>query len=161
MVVLVDKTADAPARAACARHGDRPDALIEILHEIQNEQRYISETALRTVADALNISRAEAHGVVTFYHDFRREAPARHDVKICRAEACQSVGSEALAAHAEKSLELSGEGRSADGAFDVAAVYCLGNCALGPAVMIDGDLHGRVTAERFDALVDACAKEGE
>ncbi len=138
----------------CAAQGNRPDALIEILHELQAEIGCVPEAAVQPLASALNLSRAEVHGVISFYHDFHREPPGRHIIRVCRAEACQSVGCESLAKHAETSLGISFGQTRADGAATLEAVYCLGNCALGPAVMIDGDLHGRVDAKRFDALIE-------
>lgn len=139
----------------CAAHGNRPAELIEILHEIQAKLGYVPEGATQALAGALNLSRAEVHGVISFYHDFHRAPPGRHIVRVCRAEACQAVGCEALAKHAEKTLGVPfGQSRD-DGKARLEAVYCLGNCALGPAVMIDGDLHGRVDAARFDALIGA------
>lgn len=145
MTVLIDRTDNEDVRRICEAHGARPDALLEILHEIQTACGWLSDDALRTVAHALNLSRAEIHGVVSFYHDYRRAPPPRLVVKICRAEACQAVGSEALAAHAGALL-------SDDPEAAVEAVYCLGNCALGPAIMIDGALYGRVDADRFDRI---------
>jgi formate dehydrogenase subunit gamma len=101
----------------------------------------------------LNLSRAEVHGVVTFYHYFRRSRPGAHTVSVCQAEACQSMGAEALTAHARRRLGIDFHQTSADGRFSLEPIYCLGNCACSPAVMIDGRLYGRVTPERFDALV--------
>ena len=125
----------------CAGHDDRPDALLEILHETQHEFGYLSNEALVEIADILNISRADIHGIVSFYDDFKREPPTGACVKICRAEACQAVGGEALAKHAKNTGIESHD------------VYCLGNCALGPAVMIDDKLHGRVDVQKLDALL--------
>ena len=137
----------------CAAYGNRPADLIEILHEIQARLGYVPEGATQLLANAINLSRAEVHGVISFYHDFHRQPPGRHVVRVCRAEACQAVGCEALAKHAESTLGVGfGETRD-DGKATLKAVYCLGNCALGPSVMIDGDLHGRVDAQRFDALI--------
>jgi len=153
MTALIDNLDHEGARQICERHSNRPDALLEILHETQKADGYLSDDALRTVADAVNISRADIHGVVSFYHDYKRETPAKHCVKLCRAEACQAVGSEALAAHAEKKWNTVTGGKSADGQVGLEAVYCLGNCALGPAAMIDGELYGRVTPERLEALI--------
>ncbi len=152
MAVLIDKTDNGVARMAAQDHGNDPSALIEILHAVQATEGFVSETALRTIADALNISRAEAHGVSTFYHDFRREPPARHRVQLCRAEACQAVGSEELAAHAETVLGVKTGDKTPGNAVRLEAVYCLGNCALGPAAMVDGELKGRVTTQSFDIL---------
>jgi formate dehydrogenase subunit gamma len=101
----------------------------------------------------LNLSRAEVHGVVTFYHYFRHSRPGAHTVSVCQAEACQSMGAEALTAHARRRLGIDFHQTSADGRFSLEPIYCLGNCACSPAVMIDGRLYGRVTPERFDALV--------
>jgi len=148
------ETAEAgQARAICAAHGNKPDELLEILHDVQGELAFVPEAVLPAIADALNLSRAEVHGVVTFYHDFRREPAGRHVVKVCRAESCQAVKGRELCAHAEHTLGTVMGETSADGRFTLEAVYCLGNCALSPAIMIDGRLHGRVNPERFDAIV--------
>lgn len=141
------------ARSICAAHGDRPDALLEILHELQHDLGYVPEAALPAIANALNLSRAEVHGVVTFYHDFRRSAPGRHVVQICRAESCQSMQSDDLCNHAKASLKTGFGETSPDGDVTLQAVYCLGNCALSPAMMVDGDLYGRVDRKRFDAIM--------
>ena len=152
MASLINTLNDDRSREVCRRHGNRPDALLEILHETQKAEGYLSDKALVTIADALNISRAEIHGVVSFYHDYRREPAPKHHIQLCRAEACQAVGSEELAAHAEKTLGVRTGEATADNNVGLSAVYCLGNCALGPAVMIDGELHGRMTPQRFDKL---------
>ena len=131
----------------------RPGPLLEILHGIQTELGYIPEGAIPLLAEGLNLSRAEVHGVVTFYHHFRTHAPGRHTVQVCRAEACQSMGADALVAHAEQYLGVKLHGTTADGAVSLEPVYCLGNCSCSPAMLIDGVPHGRVTPERFDALV--------
>ena len=131
----------------------QPGALLPIFHRIQERLGHVPQDALPEIAHALNLSRAEVHGVMTFYHDFRSEAPGRCVVKICRAEACQSMGADALIAHAEARLGTPMHSTRADGAVTLEPIYCLGNCALAPALMIDGALKGRVTPERFDALV--------
>ena len=141
------------ARAICAAHGDRPDALIEILHDVQHDLGFVPEAALPAIAHALNLSRAEVHGVVTFYHDFRREPPGRHVVQICRAESCQSMQSDALCDHAKASLKTGFGETSSNGEVTLQAVYCLGNCALSPAMMVDGKLYGRVDPARFDQIM--------
>jgi formate dehydrogenase subunit gamma len=105
------------------------------------------------LADALNLSRAEVHGVVTFYHDFRREPAGRHVLKICRAEACQAMGGEALVARAEDRLGVACGSTSADGRVTLEPVYCLGLCATGPSAMVDGKVVGRLTAPKLDALL--------
>jgi formate dehydrogenase subunit gamma len=131
----------------------QPGPLIEILHAIQGELGFIPEGAVPLLAEELNLSRAEVHGVITFYHFFRRHPPGRHTVQVCRAEACQSMGGARLEAHAKQRLGVDFHETTADGAVTLDPVFCLGNCSCSPAVMIDGELHGRVTPERFDALV--------
>jgi formate dehydrogenase subunit gamma len=132
---------------------DRPGPLIEVLHAVQAELGYVPADAVPIVAEALNLSRAEVHGVVTFYHLFRETPPGKHTVHICRAEACQSMGANGLVAHAKKRLGVDFHETTPDGGFSLEQVFCLGNCALSPAAMIDGQLYGRVTPERFDQLV--------
>ena len=131
----------------------RPGPLIEVLHAIQAELGHVPPAAVPLVASELNLSRAEVHGVVSFYHFFRSTPPGAHTVSVCRAESCQAVGGEALAAHAQQRLGVDFHQTTPDGRFSLEPVYCLGNCACSPAVLIDGRLHGRVTPERFDALL--------
>lgn len=135
-----------------ARHAARPERLVQILVDLVERDGWISEDTIRQLADALNLSRAEVHGVVSFYHDFRTSPPGRHVVKVCQAEACQAMGSRELTAHVADRLGLALNGR--DAAFSLEPVYCLGNCACAPAVMIDGRTHGRIDRSRFDALID-------
>lgn len=132
---------------------DRPGPLLEVLHAIQAALGHVPPGAVGLVADALNLSRADVHGVITFYHHFRTTPPGKHTVQVCRAESCQAVGGEALAQHARVRLGIDFHERTADGKFSLDPVYCLGNCACSPAVMIDGQLHGRVSPQRFDALL--------
>lgn len=141
------------AVAVCAAHGNVASELIEILHDIQDEAGFIAEAALPAIAEALNIGRAEVHGVMSFYHDFRRAPAGRVRVQLCRAESCQSRGASALieAFCARHDIAL-GE-TSRDGMLTVEAVYCLGNCALSPAAMVNGRLAGRLDASRLEALV--------
>ena len=129
----------------------KPEMLIQILHGIVERFGYVPEAAIRQLADELNLSRADVHGVVSYYHDFRTEPPGKHIVKICQAEACQSMGSRELTRHAEESLGVAL--RSSDDDITLEPVYCLGNCACSPAVMIDGRTFGRVSLERFDELI--------
>jgi formate dehydrogenase subunit gamma len=131
----------------------RPGPLIEILHAIQAKLGFVPPAAVPLVATELNLSRAEVHGVVSFYHFFRSTPPGAHTVSLCRAESCQAVGGEALAGHARRRLGVDFHQTTPDGRFSLEPVYCLGNCACSPAVMIDGRLHGRVTPERLDALL--------
>jgi len=141
------------ARAICAAHENRPDELLEIFHAVQHEIGFIPETVVAVVANALNISRADVYGVLSFYHDFRRAPAGRHVVKLCRAEACQAMHSHEVCVHAEQRLGTKFGGTSADGEFTLEAVYCLGNCARSPAMMIDGNLFGCVDEKRFDAVI--------
>jgi formate dehydrogenase subunit gamma len=145
---------------AIARHAARPGGLMPLLHAIQERLGFVPPAALSRIAEALNISRAEIHGVITFYHDFRTSPPGRHVVKLCRAEACQSMGGEALAQHAQARLGAEFHHTSADGRVTLEPVYCLGDCACSPAMMIDGRLYGRVTPERFDRLVESLQESG-
>jgi formate dehydrogenase subunit gamma len=131
----------------------RPGPLLEVLHAIQAALGYVPPAAVPVVAEELNLSRAEVHGVVTFYHYFRRTSPGAHTVSLCRAEACQSMGADQLAEHAKRRLGVDFHETTADGQFSLEPIYCLGNCACSPAAMIDGRLYGRVTPERFDALL--------
>lgn len=138
---------------ACARLKTLPGALLPILHAIQEALTFVPKDAVPLIAQELNLSLAEVHGVLTFYHYFLQERPGRHVLHLCRAEACQARGSVALEAHVKKCLGIDFHGTTSDGAITLEPVYCLGNCALGPSLMIDQQLHGRVTAERFDALL--------
>jgi formate dehydrogenase subunit gamma len=147
------------ACAICAAHGNRPDELLEIFHAVQAELGFVPEAVLPAIAQALNLSRAEVYGVLSFYHDFRRSPAGRHVVKICRAEACQAMHTEELCRHAEQRLGTKFGETSADGEFTLEPVYCLGNCALSPAMMIDGNLYGCVDKKRFDAIIGELEQE--
>src|SRR5258705_10495506 len=124
-----------------------------MLQAVQDEVRFVPEGACPLNAKERNLSVAEVHGVVSFYHYFLQERPGRQVMHLCRAEACQALGSAALEAHVKAKLGIDFHGTTRDGAITLEPVYCLGNCALGPSLMIDQRLHGRVTAERFDPLV--------
>ena len=137
--------------------GARPEMLVQVLHAFVRRYGFIGEEAIRQIASELNLSRAEVHGVVSFYHDFRTTAPGKHVVKVCQAEACQAMGSRALTAHAEKKLGISMHGTTVDGRVSLEPVYCLGNCACSPAVMIDEKVYGRMDSTKLDSLIDACA----
>lgn len=132
---------------------DLPGALLPILHEIQHSAGYIPAEIVPTIATALNLSRAEVHGVISFYHHFHSEAMGQHTVQLCRAEACQAVGARELEQHATTSLATELGNTSADGKLSLEPVYCLGNCACGPSVQIGDEVHARVTPERFDVLM--------
>jgi formate dehydrogenase subunit gamma len=132
----------------------KPGALLPILHAIQDEIGFIPPDAVPVIAEELNLTRAEVHGVITFYHDFRSQAPGRHIVRICQAESCQAMGSVALTSHAKRRLGIDFHQTTADKSFTLEPVYCLGNCALSPAIMVDGDLYGRVTPHRLDDALE-------
>jgi formate dehydrogenase iron-sulfur subunit len=140
---------------AIAAHRHRPGALLPILHATQDALGYVPPSAVDAIALALNLSRAEVHGVISFYPDFRTSPPGRHVVRVCRAEACQSMDGVALEQHARARLGIDFHQTTEDGAVTLEPVYCLGNCACSPAVMIDGKVHGRVTRERMDELLGA------
>jgi formate dehydrogenase subunit gamma len=132
---------------------NQPGALMPILRRIQDDLGWVPQESIALIAEELNLSRAEVYGVVSFYHDFRHERPGRNVVRVCRAESCQAMGAVALADHARKRLGVDFGGTSADGSFSLEAVYCLGNCACSPAVVINGELIGRVTPARFDDAI--------
>ena len=137
------------------QYRDMPGGLLPLLHAIQAAIGYVPAESVAEIAGALNLSRAEVHGVISFYHDFRSAPAGRHVLQICRAEACQAMGSRALEAHAKNTLGIDYGDTTADGAISLQPVYCLGNCACSPSVRIDDDVHARVDAERLDALLAA------
>ena len=145
--------ADAVAFAVAA-HRDDQGPLLPILHDLQATLGYIPGEAIGLLATALNLSRADVYGVVTFYHDFRDSPGGRSTVRICRAEACQSVGANALIDFAQSRLQTQLGATTADGRMQLEQVFCLGNCALGPAVEVNGRLHGRVTPARLGPILD-------
>jgi formate dehydrogenase subunit gamma len=132
---------------------ERPGALMLILHEVQDRFGFVPRESVRIIADALNLSRAEVHGVATFYHDFRHEPPGRNVIRMCRAESCQATGAVALAEHARRRLGIDFGQTTRDGTFTLEAVYCLGNCGCSPAMVLNEELFGRVDATLFDELV--------
>lgn len=133
---------------------DLPGALLPILHAIQDAQGYIHADAVSIIADGLVLSRAEVHGVISFYHHFRTTQPGKHTIQVCRAEACQSMGSRQLEAHVKDKLGIGFHQTSADQQVSLEPVYCLGNCACAPSIQINDDVVGRVTTSKFDQLVD-------
>ena len=144
-----DSQADRAHKIALA-HAQRPGALLPILHAIQNEAGYISESAVAAVADVLSLSRAEVHGVISFYHLFRSEPPGGRTIYLCRAEACQAMGARALEVHVKDRLGVDFHETTEDGRLSLEPIYC----ACSPAVMIDQDVHGRVDSVRFDELLE-------
>ncbi len=141
------------ARAIAADYGNRPDGLLEILHRLQGVVGYVPEQAVQVLADALNLSRAEVYGVVTFYHDFRHHPAGRHVLKLCRAEACQSMGAEALMASVEQRLGVVCGHTTTDGNVTLEPAYCLGLCATAPSGMLDGRVVGRLNPDRIARLL--------
>lgn len=136
-------------------HRGRPGALLPLLHAVQDRFGHVPPQAVPEIAQTLNLSRAEVHGVISYYHHFRQAPPGRHVVQICRAEACQACGAEELLAHAERVLGCASGATRADGAVTLEPVYCLGLCASSPAVQVDDRLHARVTPAQLDALAAA------
>lgn len=135
------------------RFRGQPGPLLIVLHAIQEEFGYIPEEAEPVVAEGLNLSRAEVHGVVTFYHYFRHQPPGRHVVQICQAESCKSMRSDQLTEHARRALGIDLHQTTPDGLFTLEPVYCLGNCACSPAMTVDGQIYGRLTNARFDEVL--------
>jgi formate dehydrogenase subunit gamma len=138
---------------AIAAHRHRAGALLPLLHAVQDALGFVPPGALPLIARALNLSRAEVHGVVSFYHHFRTHPPGRHLLRLCRAEACQSMGADQLAEAVQRDLGIPFGGTSTDGRVTLEPVYCLGNCACAPAVMLDGQVHGRMSASAVTALL--------
>ncbi len=143
------------ARALALAHRDKHGGLLPALHDLQAEFGFISDAAVVLLADVFNLSRADVFGVVTFYHDFKRAPVGRHVLKLCRAEACQAVGGEALARDVHARLNTSWNETTADGRITVEPVFCLGLCASGPSAMLDGEPVARLTREKIHALVEA------
>lgn len=148
---------DARVHAVIDRHASRKGALLPILHDLMTEFGHIDDVVVPLVAERLNLSRADVHGVVTFYHDFRRKAPGRHIVKLCRAEACQSMGADALVAQAEARLGTKLHGTTADGRVTLDPIFCLGLCSAAPGALIDGRPVARLTPARLQRLLDEVA----
>jgi formate dehydrogenase subunit gamma len=149
--------AKSPAEAICATYDNRPDALLEILHDVQTEIGHVPENTLPVIAKALNLSRAEVYGVATFYHDFHLKPSGKHHIKLCRAEACQSMGARELQAMAEKFLNVKMGGTTVDNRITLEATYCLGLCASAPAMMLNEKPVARVTSAKFEKLVGELA----
>ena len=143
----------AQVRELLARRAGEPGALLPILHELQDTLGHIPADVVPEIASALNLSRAEVHGVITYYHHFRAEPAVGKVVQICRAESCQAMGADALIAHAQHKLGCTMPGHSKDGSFTLEPAYCLGLCAMSPAMTVGDEVHARVTPQHFDALI--------
>lgn len=148
---------EALASDILARHAGVKGAMLPILHDFQAAFGCVPDAAVPVIAQALNLSRAEVHGVVTFYHDFRHLPAGRHVLKLCQAEACQAMGCRGLAAHAQDRLGVALGGTTADGRVTTAAVYCLGLCAVAPSAMLDGRVVGRMNAGKLDRMLATLA----
>lgn len=147
-------------RNLVAQVSAEPDALLPLLQDVQARLGHVPKAAIPLIAKALNLSRAEVHGVVTFYHDFHEEPTAEHVVQFCMAEACQAVGCRSLAAHAQETLGVGFHHATPDGRIQVESAYCFGNCAAGPTVRIGDRVYGRMTNESFDALMVPLRQKG-
>ncbi len=133
---------------------DKPGALLPILHAIQDSIGYVPAESVPAIAKALNLSRAEVHGVISFYHYFRESKPGNHTIYLCRAESCQAMGGKKLEQHVKDRLGIDFHETTADGEFSLEPVYCLGNCACSPAMQIGTEIYGRVSADSFDATIN-------
>ena len=149
----LDSNAAEVVAAVVSKLKDEPGALLPILHGIQDALGFVPPAAVPVIAAGLNLSRAEVHGVISFYHYFRDTKPGGHTIHLCRAEACQSMNQKGLEAHVKQTLGVDYHGTTKNGAFTLEPVYCLGNCAASPAMMIDGELYGHVTPDLFDTVV--------
>ena len=144
-------------QAVIDRHRDAPGALLPMLHALQEAFGCVPEAATPVIAATLNLSRAEVHGVISFYHDFRRAPPGRHVLRLCQAEACQAMGARTLAAHVQDRLGVQMGETTPDRRITVEAIYCLGLCATAPSAMLDGRLIGRASGEKLDRALAALA----
>lgn len=151
----VNPRVQANVQAIIANLKDKPGALLPILHGIQDQLGYIPAGTIPTIADALNLSRAEVHGVTSFYHYFRDTPPGKTTIQLCRAESCQAMGAKALENHVKNRLGIDYHETTDNGAFSLEPVYCLGLCACSPAMQIGKDVYGRVSAESFDSTIEA------
>lgn len=143
-------------REIVGMHSALEGPLLPILNAVQAEFSCVPKDAIPVIADALNLTRAEVFGVVSFYHDYRENPAGRHTIKVCRAEACQAMGGHDLEARIKQHLNIDWHETSSDNAITLEPVYCLGLCAMAPALMIDENVHGRVSGARAEKLIDAC-----
>ncbi len=139
---------------AVQKYADVPGGLLPLLHEIQADLGFIPKDCVKDIASGMGLSRAEVHGVISFYHDFHDQPRGQKTVHVCRAEACQAMGSRTLEAHVKARLGIDYGGTTADGRFSLEPVYCLGNCACSPSIRIGDDVYARVDTDRFDELLD-------
>jgi formate dehydrogenase subunit gamma len=151
---MTESTTTDTVQIILAELKDKPGALLPILHGIQDALGYIPPESVPDIAGALSLSRAEVHGVISFYHYFRDTPAGKHTIHLCRAESCQAMGSEKLEAHVKNKLGIDYHETTADGQFSLEPVYCLGNCACSPAMQIGHEVYGRVSAESFDDIIN-------
>lgn len=151
---MTESTITETVQTIIAELKDKQGALLPILHGVQDALGYIPSDSVPAIAAALNLSRAEVHGVISFYHYFRDTPPGKHTVHLCRAESCQSMGSNALEAHVKTKLGIDYHETTEDGQFSLEPVYCLGNCACSPAMQIGEEIYGRVSADAFDDIIN-------
>ncbi len=147
-------TTQSTVQEIIAKLKDKPGALLPILHDIQNALGYIPADRVPDIASALNLSRAEVHGVISFYHYFRDTPPGKQTIHICRAESCQAMGGTHLEQHVKNKLGIDYHETTSDGKFSLEPVYCLGNCACSPSMQIGKELYARVTPDSFDAAIN-------
>ena len=147
------------AKQVAEEFADKTGGVMIALHKIQETFGYVDDSAMAMLGKLFNLSRAEIHGIASFYHDFRNTKPGKYTVKVCQAEACQAMGSDKLTDEIKVFLDTDFHGTSADGNFTLEAVYCLGNCACSPNIMIDQQTYGRVSIEGFKTLADSLIKE--
>jgi formate dehydrogenase subunit gamma len=140
--------------SAIASHRGKVGALLPVLHSIQDKLGHVPKQAVPMIAQAMSLSRAEVHGVMSFYHDFRGEPAGKNIIHLCRAEACQAMGSRELERHVMDRLGIGYGETTTDGLVSLEPVYCLGNCACTPSIRVNDDIHARVTAQKFDELID-------
>jgi formate dehydrogenase subunit gamma len=158
MMAAHETWSEARGREIITAHKAQEGAALPILHAVQAAFGYIPRDAVPLVADALNLTRAEVHGIVTFYHDFRESPPGTHVLKLCRAEACQSMGADALAAEARQKLRVEWGETTTDGRVTLEPVFCLGLCASAPAAMLDGKVVGALDRARLGTLLDQASR---
>jgi formate dehydrogenase subunit gamma len=151
---MTESTTTETVQTIIAELKDKPGALLPILHAIQDTLGYIPEDSVPAIAQSLALSRAEVHGVISFYHYFRNTPPGKHTIHLCRAESCQAMGSNKLEDHVKAKLGIDYHETSADGQFSLEPVYCLGNCACSPAIQIGDEVYGRVSTDAFDAIIN-------
>ena len=151
-------TTQATVQEIIATLKDKPGALLPILHGVQDALSYIPAESVPAIATALNLSRAEVHGVISFYHYFRDTPPGKQTIHLCRAESCQAMGGKQLEEHVKTRLGIDFHETTADGKFSLEPVYCLGNCACSPAMQIGNDIYGRVSEDSFDNVINHMEK---